>query len=479
MTPSFLYFIYPLMGKLKQCLKCRPFKTVQIVLIHIALLSSVMSHAQDIKVNQDGEKIVVFPDGSWRYYEAKDSLLDAKEAYSHDKTGDKIKSNATNRFYNFDTYQWFLSQCKKYEVGVLEQIRQEESKITDLNIALAKTREENDPEKINSIQLSLNQARADLQMTNRELQSIRQVVVKVEKVGVKGNYKKLRNIKFPFELPTDSIKHANTEQMVRIQPVSKEKGSKSKMRDNMVTADNQDLDKMHTDSTLLPGLDHKEKKNRQIKNKQEESWTKRIKFQWTKSTEDRTYLPDARQSPYTSSPVYNQYFHLATPGYTCDFTFDGKDNITSNNRRDLTPEIFFTYTDTRLKPYLKDREYITCYGHLSSFAGGFRYVTLQFRFASRNARKEYGYLRSGTLMNIKLINGKAVSLFSQNGDPGAIDPQTGDTVYQALFQIDAKKEKLLSHFEVDEIRIVWSSGYEDYEIYNVDFFINQLECLSN
>ena len=415
-------------------------------LIYFLLVSINLMNAQDVKVNQDGEKIVVFKDGSWRYYEAKDSLLALNS-----KDGVNSNPNSTNKDheYNFDTYQNYLSVFKRYEVNLLEKIRNTEKTITGLNVKLAGDIEKDSPEVIRSTQDSLNEARELLETYNSDLHSIRQSVAKVEKIGVKGNYKKLRTIRLPAQSNPDTLYTAQEDMDKTIR-------SNVLMNTNTNVNSGDDLSKPLTNGERKRG----------------------IKMPWSKTQEDKLYSGKEFQTPFTSSPIYNQYFHPATPAYVCDFTYDGQDDLTSNNRRVLAPEVFFTFTDTRLKPYLKDREYITCYGNLSSFAGGFRYVTLQFKIASRNARKEYGYLRSGTLLNIVLINGKTVSLFSQNGDPGSIDPRTGDTVYKALFPIDAKKEKLLSHHEVDRIRVVWSSGYEDYEIYNIDFFMNQLKCLT-
>ena len=105
-------------------------------------------------------------------------------------------------------------------------------------------------------------------------------------------------------------------------------------------------------------------------------------------------------------------------------------------------------------------------------------MTLAITIASRNARREYGYIKSGSLLNIKLLDGKTVSLFSQGDQLGAINSSTGSTTYTIKYPIDFQKEKLLAKGDVDRVRVVWSTGYEDYEVYNVDFFQNQLSCLN-
>ena len=42
----------------------------------------------------------------------------------------------------------------------------------------------------------------------------------------------------------------------------------------------------------------------------------------------------------------------------------------------------------------------------------------------------------------------------------------------------SRMEKALKKGEVDRVRIIWDAGYEDYEVYNLDFFINQFKCLN-
>ena len=194
--------------------------------------------------------------------------------------------------------------------------------------------------------------------------------------------------------------------------------------------------------------------------------------------------PDKMQSSkivYTGSPKNRWYSPRVSslPGYTCDFEFQGVDEFTNRQKKELAQELFFTHTDERLKPYLKNRDYVTCNGYITSIGGGFRYLTLVISIASRNAVREYGNIKNGSLLNLKLLNEETVSLFSQSESQGLQDPKTGDTVYKIRYPIDYQKEKSLIRTGVDKVRIVWSSGYEDYEVYNVDFFINQLNCLNS
>ncbi len=196
---------------------------------------------------------------------------------------------------------------------------------------------------------------------------------------------------------------------------------------------------------------------------------------------------NVKADPVRAKPIFTaspgeKWFSTSTekvPEYQCEFTFHGIDEFTNTPKKELREELFFSFTDARLKPYLKDRDYISCKGYLSSIAGGFRYLTLIYTIASKNASREYGYIKNGSLLNLKLLDGATVSLFTQSENQGILDPRTGDTVYKVRYPIDYQKEKVLTRSGIDKVRVVWSSGYEDYEVFNIDFFANQLKCLNS
>jgi len=78
---------------------------------------------------------------------------------------------------------------------------------------------------------------------------------------------------------------------------------------------------------------------------------------------------------------------------------------------------------------------------------------------------------------IKLINGTTVTLLSQEFDPGTVDMSKLKTFYTTAYLIGPKDEKELMKAEVDKVRVIWDVGYEDYEVYELDFFIDQLNCI--
>jgi len=163
----------------------------------------------------------------------------------------------------------------------------------------------------------------------------------------------------------------------------------------------------------------------------------------------------------------------------CRFAFEGVDEYSGQTRRDVQKELLFTHTDEDLRMYLKDKEYLRCDAFLSSVAGGYRFLSLQFTFAYPNAREAYGFIEAGSFLTIKMINGEYINLRSGKMDRGHYDTETELLTYQVHYPVNASLLNVLKKTEIDSVIVFWSSGYEEYQVYNVDFFIHQLVCLEN
>ena len=164
------------------------------------------------------------------------------------------------------------------------------------------------------------------------------------------------------------------------------------------------------------------------------------------------------------------------PAQVCNVLFDGTDETNGHCRRDMEQELLFTHTDERLRSYLKDKEYLRCEGFLSAMAG-FRFLSLQFTFAYPNAREAYGFIEKGSVLIIKTLNEEFITLNAGRMDKGSYDTERELLTYHVHYTIDRGQLSTLRNSELDSIIMFWSSGYEEYEVFNLDFFIKQLKCL--
>ena len=166
------------------------------------------------------------------------------------------------------------------------------------------------------------------------------------------------------------------------------------------------------------------------------------------------------------------------PEAKCKVKLKGIDKRTRKERTELEADYLFGYTHPNIKSYFKENDFLTCYAKLSK-VGGFHYLSLEVRIASIKANKTYGALDKGAPIRIKLLNGETVNLYNLTAATGFIEPITGVTVYQTNYPMEKGEYKQLSKTELDKIGLIWSTGYEEYEIYEVDFLINQAKCLKN
>lgn len=194
----------------------------------------------------------------------------------------------------------------------------------------------------------------------------------------------------------------------------------------------------------------------------------------------RTKVRQPEGSEALEDDFYRNIFVLDNgknaPVQNCQLAFNGKDETSGQLRRDLQQQLLFTYTDERLRSYLKTKEYLRCDGFLTAM-GGFRFLSLQFTFAYPNAREAYGFIEKGSILIIKLLDGSFVSLPAMRMDKGSYDTATEMLTYNVYYPIDRSQMNTLRRGEVDSVIMFWSSGYEEYPVYNLNFFAHQIGCL--
>jgi len=162
------------------------------------------------------------------------------------------------------------------------------------------------------------------------------------------------------------------------------------------------------------------------------------------------------------------------PNYSCKVNFEGSDQ--GKFKVELKQEFFFSYTHEKLKSYFKNQDFLSCEAQLS-YLGGRSFLTLHIIIQSKKARESYGSIDRGSMLRIKLINEDKIYLGNVGPSTGLLEPYTGLTSYQVTYAIDKDDLKSLAGNEIDTVGIIWSSGFEDYEILWVDLLQNQAQCI--
>ncbi len=167
---------------------------------------------------------------------------------------------------------------------------------------------------------------------------------------------------------------------------------------------------------------------------------------------------------------------LTPSSLDCNLAFDGKDNFTGKKKQETESIILFAHTDDFMRAAMKDKDFVTCEATATRIEGSrIIYLNLNITIQTKDAQRTFGFLDRGALIIFRLINGKRISLATSKTDIGVVDAQKGTTTFRAQLAISEASE--LTQSELDVVRVSWSVGYEDYEIYDMDVLRNLFKCL--
>ncbi|HMG13965.1 MAG TPA: hypothetical protein VK590_00890, partial [Saprospiraceae bacterium] len=188
------------------------------------------------------------------------------------------------------------------------------------------------------------------------------------------------------------------------------------------------------------------------------------------------------QSKVRTAEYYSKYstsndVYLHPPTKKCKVEFEGIDEFTGKKRKDMSAEPWFFLTPEAMKKSMGEKQYIYCTTSLSSITGGTAFLTINITIGSLDAPRLFGGLEKGSVINIKFLDGDNVAIINNRNDLGAMDSNSKSTTYRAQCTLGSTIQKMLATKEVDKIRVTWNAGYEDYEVYDVDLLIRQMNCL--
>ena len=164
--------------------------------------------------------------------------------------------------------------------------------------------------------------------------------------------------------------------------------------------------------------------------------------------------------------------------YPCEITFDGKDPVTGKSKKEVNSGLLFTFTQEKLKPYFKADDFLKCESTMTKVGKSY-FLTLQIRIKSKDAYRTYGSLAANEELKIEFIDGTKIYGTNIIQSTGEIEAYSGHTLYTGIYKFDRDEIKELEKKYIDTIGILWSTGFEQYDVYNVDFLMHQVKCLKN
>ena len=192
--------------------------------------------------------------------------------------------------------------------------------------------------------------------------------------------------------------------------------------------------------------------------------------------------PEKGKNKEKTGPKFKPYdpsadVMLNPPPRPCSLAVNTRDEFSGETYQEVQKEELFRYTNEVMKKHLpSDQPHIVCSAALST---GGATVSLQLHFSIRdnNARRTFGGLGKNSAVILKFLDGTTFTALNVRSDEGAPGSDGQVFSYKGQYVLDPGAVKKLRKTELDKIRVAWGTGYEDYEIQNVDLLMRQAKCL--
>lgn len=407
------------------------------------ILVASSAAAQKVTTNELGEKIVIYPDGSWKYF---------------DELGEADREEVTQKLLEERTKE--LGKKKRKKDKKKKRGKKKKTEYTEAEEGKARL------EAIQMADWTAGQEQAAKE--KEEDATFNRIFLEDELSDAYQNTTMTTADIDRLEVKLKAARLVEKEAKERYKMAKKD----AKIAEKMI-----DMDKSSRDK-FLAKIEEKKMKERIKEGQLLQEETAKLDAEDKDVSNDNEWLSDGRKNKLRK---YNpdEDVMVNPPAPPCEFTYDDVDEFTGKRRRDLVKRPFFVHTSDRLKPYFKERDHITGEGFISASSGGVKYLNLQITILSEQAQREFGVLEKGSILSVKLLNGAAVKLLNTKTSTGTVSKLNKTTIYRGQYLISSDQEKQIKKNEVDKVRVVWSTGYEDYEVYELDFFLDQFKCLED
>lgn len=417
------------------------------------LFFALTTQAQVLTTNEDGEKIVVYTDGSWAYFDG----LEAEEQQAISDSAKKGKKKKSKKKKN------------KKEKSKKNKNKKRDKK--DKKQAKSKDRSKKDKNQYSDAEEEIARQEAIQRADWAAMEEMRTKNLKTQAGQELGVMRQQL-----------SAAYSNTDISVKeIDELDKTYKNQQAVLNNAATTHKEAEDFLKKMEGMIDMKKSKRDKLLTELNQSQEAnsndWTSSLTESGGAIREEQPNKKDRKKGKAVL--ITNQDLIMNPPSTPCSLAYDGIDEFTGKRRWEMPKQVFFTHTSDRLKPFFKERNHITVEGFLSGASGngGTYYLNLNIIILSEMAQREFGVLEKASILTLKLINGSNVKLFNTKTSTGTLDKVEKLVEYRAQYMINSDNLKSLRKSEVDKARIVWGTGYEDYEVYNLDFFIDQIDCL--
>ena len=170
--------------------------------------------------------------------------------------------------------------------------------------------------------------------------------------------------------------------------------------------------------------------------------------------------------------IIDRYYH---PPSFCELEKAGKLDNEKILVRTVEEELFF-FLPEEMRIHRRGRPMLSCKVNTERMGRGL-FLRFHITLHIPAARRSFGGLSKHTPIRIELLNGEIVNLYNIEANTGTFDDETNSVRFEALAPLSVSNAERLKENDANKIRLGWTGGHEDYEIYNIGLIRDQLECL--
>lgn len=193
-------------------------------------------------------------------------------------------------------------------------------------------------------------------------------------------------------------------------------------------------------------------------------------FPFFKKSAKPLKIEESENSMFPDSKAYRE-------PVDCKIAFDGKDPGTGERKKELYFEPLLSYTSAHIKPYVPGKDLLSAEGKLIKISGGYTYLLIKFHWDAKNPQNAYGSLKANGAIRCQLTHGKSITLYNKTESLWQMDGNQATHVLQSTFLLHPRQIKLLEKYPLMKMTVYWERGFEEYPIYPIGFFMDQLKCL--
>lgn len=188
-------------------------------------------------------------------------------------------------------------------------------------------------------------------------------------------------------------------------------------------------------------------------------------------------LPEKLQDKYDFEEDTRSYSEILKKA-ACQLVYNGFDESLNAHRKETVAGRIFSYTHPKLIRHFKNNGFLIGSGSMIKSNDKY-YLNLEISIKSKDARRSYGRVEKDAMLRITLLSGKKIFLNNRISSEGKLESYTGYTVYNCFYGLENEDVEDLEKLEIDKIGIMWTTGFEEYPVYQIDFIQNQILCLKN